>query len=150
MPCGERQPDLLRMPCACANLRRAARAVTQLYDAALRKGGLRSTQFTLLSVLTGMGEMTQGRLAEALAMDSTTLTRTLALLHREGWIEVRPGDDRRQRRIRITPKGTRRLEQAMPRWSAIQARLKAALGGRWRETMRAVDRLAGAAQHLGD
>ena len=34
--------------CACANLRKAARAVTQVFDEALAPSGLRITQFTLL------------------------------------------------------------------------------------------------------
>ena len=37
--------------CACASLRRAARAVTQAYDAELRTTGMNPTQFTLLHFL---------------------------------------------------------------------------------------------------
>jgi hypothetical protein len=39
------------LPCACANLRRVVRMVTQLYDDALRPTGLRAIQFTLLQAL---------------------------------------------------------------------------------------------------
>ena len=39
--------------CACANLRKAVRAVSQLYDDAFRPIGLRATQFGLLGA-TGM------------------------------------------------------------------------------------------------
>ena len=34
--------------CSCGNLRRASRAVTQLYDGVLQASGLKATQFTLL------------------------------------------------------------------------------------------------------
>ena len=63
--------------CACANLRRATRLVTQSYDAALRPVGLRVTQFTILAVLAKRGQMRQSKLADILGMDGTTLTRNL-------------------------------------------------------------------------
>jgi hypothetical protein len=37
--------------CACGRLRRAARALTQLYDEAMTPAGLRVTQFSLLRTL---------------------------------------------------------------------------------------------------
>jgi DNA-binding MarR family transcriptional regulator len=52
--------------------------VTQFYDAVLRPSGLRVTQFTLLQALHHAPEISQKQLAELLAIDSTTLTRTLA------------------------------------------------------------------------
>jgi len=119
--------------CACANLRRAGRAVTQLYDEALRAEGLRATQFTLLQVLARMGSVTQGVLADALAADSTTLSRTLKPLEASRWIRSFPGGDRRERHIELTPAGRRVLERATPAWESAQQRLREALGERdWR------------------
>ena len=68
------------LPCMCATFRRSARAVTQHYDEALRPLGLRATQFTILQALSLTGEVSQGELGEILAMDSTTLTRTLEIM----------------------------------------------------------------------
>ena len=64
------------LPCGCANLRRAARAVSQVYDEALWPAGLTISQFTLLQVLLRAGEITQSVLGRILVLDSTTLTRT--------------------------------------------------------------------------
>ena len=50
--------------CACANVRKAARAVTQLFDEVLQPTGLRSTQFTLLVAVARLGEAPVTRLAE--------------------------------------------------------------------------------------
>ena len=63
--------------CACANLRKAARVVTQAYDKALKPTGLRATQFTVIATLATEGDAPLTRLAEALVMDRTTLTRNL-------------------------------------------------------------------------
>jgi DNA-binding MarR family transcriptional regulator len=81
----------------CSSVRRASRALTQLYEQALGPLGLRATQFTILQVLSLTGEVSQGQLGEMLAMDSTSLTRTLEIMRREGWIADRRGEDRRQR-----------------------------------------------------
>jgi DNA-binding MarR family transcriptional regulator len=108
-------------------LRRAARAVTQLYDAALRGTGLRATQFTLLQVLERMGPSPQGALGQLLALDPTTLSRTVRPLESAGWIRAGVGRDRRVVRWSLTPAGRRRLARARPAWERVQARLHAEL-----------------------
>ena len=52
--------SLPALPCACANLRRAARAVTRGYEAALKGTGLKPTQHTLLQALELLGLSPQG------------------------------------------------------------------------------------------
>src|SRR5689334_13696507 len=119
------------LPCTCANMRRAARAITQLYDAALRPKGLRITQFTLLQVLERTGEpITQSALGDFLAVDSTTLSRTLKPLLRSQWIRRHTGGDARERRVELAPLGRRVLERATPAWERVQRRLRTDLGQR--------------------
>jgi DNA-binding MarR family transcriptional regulator len=117
-----------QLPCACANLRRAARAVTQLYEEELRDSGLRATQFTLLQALGTSGAITQGRLGELLSLDSTTLTRTLRPLVKRGWARSLPGRDRRERYFQLTAAGQRELERARTQWERAQQRLRKVLG----------------------
>jgi DNA-binding MarR family transcriptional regulator len=127
-------PDL---PCLCANLRRAARALSQVYEEALRPMGLRGPQFTILQTLSLAGEITQGRMAQILAMDSTTLTRTLAIMERQGWIARREGDDRREWRIQLSKAGRSKFERALPHWEKAQALVRKKLGEHgWGEAMK--------------
>jgi len=120
------------LPCMCANIRRAARTITQRYDEALRPLGLTITQFTILQALSIAGEITQGRLGEILAMDSTTLTRTLGVMNRDGWIAKVYGTDRRERRLRLTREGEAELNRGVPRWQKSQETLRVRLGKkRW-------------------
>jgi len=122
------------LPCACANLRRAARAVTRLYNQELQTTGLEITQYTLLMALDLKGEASQGELGKLLALDTTTLTRMLAPLQKRGWIADRPGSDRRQRLLRLTPAGRGQLHSSRPHWERAQARFRQQLGGRaWRQ-----------------
>src|ERR1700736_2534265 len=103
-------PDL---PCMCGSLRRTSRALTQLYDQALRPLSLSPTQLTILQVLSRAGEVSQGHLGEMLAMDSTSLTRTIAIMRRQSWLAERPGKDRRERRLRLSSTGEAQLGRAM-------------------------------------
>src|SRR6266850_8044063 len=73
-------------PCVCNTLRMVTRAVTQLYDDALRPSRLRVTQFSILATIARMGEANLRQLEHALAIDQTTLTRSLNLLERDGVI----------------------------------------------------------------
>jgi len=121
----------------CASLRRASRSLTQLYDEALRPLGLRATQFTILQALSLAGEVSQGELAQILAMDSTTLTRTLRIMGREGWIVERRGADRRERLLRLAKAGRYKFNRALPSWEKAQAQLGRQLGDkRWHALMK--------------
>jgi DNA-binding MarR family transcriptional regulator len=122
--------------------------VTALYDAELRATGFRTTQFTLLQVLRLVGEVTQGRLGEMLALDSTTLTRSLAPLIRKGLIATRPGDDRRERLLQLTPKGAIENRRLTRHWERAQRRLRRGLGPRdWGRLQGLLDRLTIVARH---
>ena len=70
--------------CACLNVRKAARAITQLFDEVLQPTGLRSTQFPLLVTVALLGEAPVTQLAEELVMDRTTLARNLKPLESQG------------------------------------------------------------------
>ena len=132
------------LPCASASLRRAARIVSQRYDHKMRASGLKGTQFTLLQALTIAGNISQGELGEILGLDSTTLTRTLALLRKKRWIQAKPGEDRRQVRVILTAEGRSKYQSALPYWQSAQKELRKALGETgWTQLMEATIRAAG-------
>jgi DNA-binding MarR family transcriptional regulator len=139
------------LPCMCASLRRAARALTQMYEKELRPFGLRSSQFTILQALSRTGELTQRKLGEILAMDSTSLTRTLAIMLREGWITERRGQDRRERWIGMARAGEKKLNSALPVWEKVQAGLRRELGAQsWKDIMQRTHQLTHLAATEGD
>lgn len=139
--------EVAALPCMCASLRRAARAVTQLYEADLRRAGIRPTQHTILEVVNSREGITQGRLGETLDLDSTTLSRTLRLLERGGWIRRLRGEDRRERRLALTPAGRRQLRRVRSPWQRTQERLRGRLGAaEWEALMAALVRVTRAAR----
>ena len=138
----QRAEALFNLPCACQDLRRATRVVTRIYDQELAKAGIEITQFGLLTALSLTGEANQKRLSEGFAMDSTTLTRTLRLMLKQGWVRARRGKDRRERLFSLTRAGRGQLAAAQPFWAAAQHRLRRELGDAgWANMKQSVSRM---------
>jgi DNA-binding MarR family transcriptional regulator len=130
-PAGSNGTDLLsidRTPCNCLALRQAARHLTQVYDRHLAQEGLRSTQYSILSVLGRLGAQPIGRLAEIMVVERTALGRALRPLKRDKLVAVGAGPDARTRSVSLTAKGDARLKSAAARWRHAQNEFEAAFG----------------------
>lgn len=99
----------------------AARSLTSVYDEHLRPSGLRSTQLAVLWAVVAVNNGTVGKIAKLIAMDDSSLTRTLKLLERDKMISLRAGRDRREKQVQATVRGRRAFSQAMPLWEEAQA-----------------------------
>jgi DNA-binding MarR family transcriptional regulator len=119
---------LQSMPCYCATLRQAARAVTSIYDDALGDSGIRGTQFTILQALKAAPGLQTTELGDLIGIDQTTATRSLALMRKGGFLETFMGSDRRERRWRLTPLGEATIRKLQPKWQAAQATVERRLG----------------------
>ena len=121
------QPDFSPcIDCLCDATRRAARAVTSLYDHALAPHGIRNTQFTILTTLEMRGPTSLGELAAFLAVDRTTLTRNLALLEAKKWVHSRAAaKDSRSRVVSLADEGRAVIVAAFPAWRKAQERVAA-------------------------
>jgi DNA-binding MarR family transcriptional regulator len=114
--------------CAAANVRRAARAVGRLYAESLAEVGLEPTQYSLLVACALAEGATVGRLAEIFLLERSALARNLAVMEKRGLLRVRPGEDRRTRKVTLTASGKTALAAALPRWREAQARAEKAFG----------------------
>jgi DNA-binding MarR family transcriptional regulator len=114
--------------CACGRLRRAARALTQLYDGTMAPSGLRVTQYSLLHTLAKAGPMRITVLAARQLLDRTALSRNLDPLLARGLVEVTQGRDARTREVAITAAGKKALRAADPHWQHAQAQVAKRLG----------------------
>jgi DNA-binding MarR family transcriptional regulator len=113
--------------CACAAARQTARALTTLYDEVLRPHDIEAAQFALLAMIDGHGECSQATLVERFDFDKSTMSRNLRLLERRKWLVFVAGSDGRERRVRLTALGGRRLAAAKPAWQHAQQRLRKAM-----------------------
>jgi DNA-binding MarR family transcriptional regulator len=115
--------------CNCLAIRSAMRNVTQFYDEALAGSGLRITQYSILNRVFEHGALTMNELADLLVMDRTTLTHNLRPLQQQGFLKLEVGDeDRRQRRVVLTPAGDQARLGARELWKVAQARFDAKVG----------------------
>src|SRR5690349_23034092 len=114
--------------CACGRLRRATRALTQLYDDAMMPAGLRVTQFSLLRTLARNGALRISDLAARQLLDRTALSRNLDPLVEHGFVEVLTGHDARTREVALTREGSAALKRAEPHWARAQKIVAQRLG----------------------
>ena len=106
--------------CVCTAARRRSRELTRLFEKAMRGSGVRGTQFTLLATLVQTGPLPTTRLADFQGLERTTLTRNLARLVRDGFVRIDEGEDRRVRKVAITPAGEEAARRAYPFWKKVQ------------------------------
>lgn len=126
-------------PCNATALRKAARHVSLLYDAALAPLGLRGTQRAILTHVARLGAPCMGELATALVLDRSALAQMLKPLIARKWLAVaRDPADGRGRIVRITASGTALLEASAPLWQAAQAEFEQAFGAQKAAKMRAL------------
>lgn len=114
--------------CLCLHAQRAARALARRFDEALREFGITSGQFSLLMALNRPEPPTIGAVASLLAMDRTTLTANLKPLQRRELLTVSVDqEDRRGRRLALTPVGMALLARALPAWVETHALIEQGL-----------------------
>jgi DNA-binding MarR family transcriptional regulator len=128
--------------CVAFTLRKATRAITQRYDAALRGTGVRSTQFALLVAVAKHQPVSVGTLAELMVSDATTMTRGLRLLQARGLLSVSARSAGRRRLVALTAPGRRTLARAVGAWRRAQAEFVGEFGVRdWERLRRGLERL---------
>lgn len=133
--------------CLCLAARKAARAVTDLYDLVLSPAGIKATQFSLLNVIGKAERISQHDLGTQLAVAPETLSRRLSTAKASGWIELQRGADARQHMYGLTQAGRERLQQAQPYWERSQSRLRSCLGSeKWEAALSVLGQLLAAAR----
>ncbi len=137
--------------CVAFQLRKASRAVTQLYDAALQPAGIRSTQFSLLVAIAKKEPITFSALSEVLVIDTTTLSRSLRTLEQMGHIKIVSGVDRRERLARLTSKGRDVLEESLPYWRKVQEEVVSGLAQpSWRDIQIQLEKIKDVSQQVAN
>ena len=118
--------------CACFNVRRVSRVLTQFFHAEARRHGMRPTQAPILRALRAKNGWGMAELSEWLGMDRTTLLRNLRPLQRDGLVRAKGGGRGGHVELEITEKGRTAVAKTLPAWRAAQEKVVATLGKeRW-------------------
>lgn len=109
--------------CICSRLRLLNRVVSGIYDEALRPHGLELSQLSLLIAIDLLRERATGaRLAAALQVEKSSLSRELQRLEDRAFIRRSPSEAERAIRIELTARGRGLIRAALPSWEIAQAR----------------------------
>lgn len=114
--------------CVCTTVRKADRALYRYYEDALDGSGLTVTQFSILRTLRREGPMPLSRLADSLAMERTSLYRTIAALEKNSTVSIRPGANRKIRVAHLSVTGEAMIRRALPAWQRAQSRMIDSIG----------------------
>ncbi len=125
--------------CLLTRSRRIARVVTAIYDEALRPHGVNAPQFSLLVLVAKLNGASRAEIGRENHQERSTLTRNLALLISEGWVEEVVPKGGRSRPILITDAGKELLASAGSAWRSAQGEARQMLGD---EGVSAIVRLA--------
>jgi DNA-binding MarR family transcriptional regulator len=120
--------DVIAESCIAVRLRLLNRVVTNLYDDALRPLGLKVSQLNILVVTARLGLARPSRVCNILQLDVSTLSRNVKPLQAHGWLEVVPEEDARAQPFRLTARGKRLIERAVPAWEEAQRQATELLG----------------------
>lgn len=117
-----------QLACTAFRLRKAARRVSQAYETALGDSGVSIVQFSVLAELSRSSARTLSVLAELLATDRTTLSRTIDRMQALGWVSDCLSADRRERRLVLTEAGETAYQRAIPAWQRVECAIGRTLG----------------------
>ncbi len=109
-------------PCIGSNIRKLSRLVTRFYDSKLAVVELSLCQFQILECIAdSSGQIFSKDIIWNLDIEQSSLSRSLAILQRDGLIEIAPFKSRRGSLLSITATGKERLQTATPAWRSANA-----------------------------
>ena len=123
---------------AFASLVRAGQAVLAEIDRTVAATlGVRQPVFTALAVLDGAGEaLTPSEIADRVLVASATMTATLDVHERNGWVRRLPNPaDRRSVLVEITDEGRAAADRMLPGIRAVEQSMMTVLTPREREQL---------------
>ncbi len=118
---------IIASECVAVRIRTLNRAITSLFDEALRPLGLRVGQLNLLVTIARIGAARPSMICQALQMDKSTLSRDISVLRRQGWLDSSDSKVRRGH-LQLSPTGRDLLEKALPAWQRAQERASTLIG----------------------
>lgn len=128
--------------CLAVRARMLSRAVSALYDRTMGGHGVTISQVNIMVLVGRTGPCTPGEVGKRLEMERSTVSRSIRPLLERGWLEGESSDAGRVRRVRLTPRGIKKLQSVLPDWRSAQAAAADMLGSAGTSALRQLgDRL---------
>ena len=120
--------ELIAEECIAVRLRVLTRAVTKIYNKALRPYGLTVSQMNILVAVSRLGNAKQQDVCRILHLDKSSLSRDIKRMRAHGWLASLPGEDGRSGLLRVARSGRTLLQKTFPAWHQAQTQAKTLLG----------------------
>jgi DNA-binding MarR family transcriptional regulator len=115
--------------CLGRPLRMLHRAVSAVYDDALREHGVGIAQLNLIVAVDRLGDRaTPSLLSQVLMLEKSSVSREVDRLVERKWMTRSSRADGRSQLLELTVQGRRLIDAALPSWEEAQARVRALLG----------------------
>ena len=114
--------------CKCICLRKASNNLTNIYDSALIKVGLKITQFSTLKNIQKLGKTNIRDLSSELELDRTTVLRNIEKLIEMDLVSYKYENDDKNKIVQLTTVGKSKLRDAIIIWEETQHKYIKALG----------------------
>ncbi|HXW59852.1 MAG TPA: MarR family transcriptional regulator [Solirubrobacteraceae bacterium] len=139
---GARVASEIGRDCLAVRVRLLSRALTRVYDAALRPHGLTIAQLNLLTSIANREPAPAREVAQVLSLEISTLSRNARLLEDDGLIQIEHAEHGNGRVLALTDAGAEKLTELRPAWRAAQEQARTLLGGDAADSIkRLVDRI---------
>ena len=114
--------------CLAGRARLINREMTNIYETALRPLGLRVSQLSILVIIGTHEPITPGEIGQILHIEKSTMSRNVERMRAKGWIKTEGSDDGRAQLLRLTARGRKLVERALPYWEEAQQQARKRLG----------------------
>ncbi len=120
--------------CMCTNVRKLSRIITRLYDKYLKPSGININQLGILLTVQGLQDSlgnspTVSEVADRMVMESSTLSRAIAVLMQNELVELEENElNRTQKHVITTELGKKKILEAYSYWNEIQEQIRDDLG----------------------
>ena len=130
--------DRIAVDCLAVRVRLLNRTITSIYDEALRPLGLTAGQLNVLVVIAKRGPISPGKIARRLSMEKSTVSRNIARMRNNGWLNVTAGESGHKQLLALNRQGRNLLNKSLPAWEEAQTKARAMLGQRGADSIRSI------------
>jgi DNA-binding MarR family transcriptional regulator len=106
---------------------RASHRVMKVYEDAYRPYGIKATQLPVLNLIEQFQSMTTREIAEQTESERSVLSRKLAVMEKNNWIQAATDGQTREKVFQLTEEGKRLLDELRPVRTKVQEKLLAQL-----------------------